>query len=109
MGYPSGTFNSPNSGKLQITFSGVFFTSTGGGAPAWFGGSGAGAFVRLLCTAGSRTTVITDSSPSNIIEVDYVGGTNVAVSMSLIAYAGGSGIWTVGATNLLIRCILMKR
>jgi hypothetical protein len=109
MGYPSGIFTSPNSGKLQISFSGEFYSSSGGGAPAWFGGSGAGMFIRLLCSAGSRTTVISDQGPSNLIEMDYVAGTSVPVSISLLARQAGAGIYSQSAANLTIRCILMKR
>lgn len=109
MGYPSGTFNNASSGKLQISFSGKFWSSTGGGAPGWFGGTSAGMFLRILCTAGSYETIISDTSPSNLIEIDYVGGTNLSVSMSGLARQGGSGIYFQGAENLMIRCILIKR
>jgi hypothetical protein len=107
MGFPSGTYNRPASGKLQITFSGKFTSSVGGGAPGWYGGN-SGAFVRILCTAGSKQTVITSDSPTNVIELDYTASTALSVSMSLIGSNIG-GVGTVRAEELLIRCILMKR
>jgi hypothetical protein len=64
--------------------------------------------VRILCTAGSKTTIVSSDSPTNLVELDYTGGTNVSVSMSLIASSIG-GLGTVRAEKLLIRCILMKR
>jgi hypothetical protein len=107
MGFPTGTYNRPASGKLQITFSGKFTSSSGGGSPAWFGGNSE-AMVRILCTAGSKQTVITSDSPTNVIELDYTANTNLSVGMSLISSSIG-GLGTVRAEELLIRCILMKR
>lgn len=108
MGFPSGTYNRPASGKLQITFSGKFGSNTSGGSPGWFGAPG-GANVRILCQAGSNQTIITTDSPSNIIEMDYTASTNLSVSMSLIDRSFGSGPSAVFAEQLRIRCILMKR
>lgn len=108
MGFPSGTYNRPASGKLQITFSGKFGSNVQSGAPSWFGAGGS-AQVRILCTAGSKQTIITTNSPSNIIELDYTANTNVSVSMALIDRTFGAGPSAVFAEELLIRCILMKR
>lgn len=108
MGFPSGTYSRPASGKLQITFSGKFGSNTSGGAPAWFGAPG-GANVRILCQAGSKQTIITTDGPTGLIEMDYTANTSLSVSMSLIDRAFGSGPSAVYAEQLLIRCILMKR
>lgn len=108
MGFPSGTYNRPASGKLQITFSGKFGSNTPGNLPAWFGAPG-NANVRILCQAGTKQTVITTDSPTNLIEMDYTANTNLSVSMSLIDRSFGSGLSAVYAEQLLIRCILMKR
>jgi hypothetical protein len=107
MGFPSGTFNRPHAGKLQITFTGKFTSSVGSGSPGWYGGN-AGSYVRILCQAGSKQTVISSDSPTNVIEMDYSASTNLSVSMSLISSSIG-GVGTVRAEELLIRCILMKR
>lgn len=106
MAFPSGTFTDPSSGKLQITFSGRLQVFAQGGSPQW--GTGSSSRLDILCQAGSAQTILSLASPSNFIELDYVGGTSVACSMSLLgwSYANVGG---AQATHLRIRCILMKR
>jgi len=104
--YPSGTFNKPFSGKLQVTFSGKLRSYPSGGSPGW--GLDSNAKLRILCTAGALETIITLESPSNVLEMDYTAGTNVSVSMALQSWSY-SGLGGVEGAELRIRCILMKR
>lgn len=109
MAYPTGTFNVPESGKLQITFSGKFSSHAQGGVPSWFGGSSTYTpFLRILCAAGGKEAMISMESPTAVIELDYTASTDVAASMALHSWGYG-GLGGVAASQLLIRCILMKR
>ncbi len=108
MGYPTGTFSHTVSGKLQVTFSGEFASWVYSGTPAWsYGADAANLFIK--CTAGGINTVISFGSPSNMIELDYVAGTSVSVSMELAAWSGPGGPGGVTGKKLRIRCILMYR
>ncbi len=100
MGLPSGTFKDPESGRLVVMFSGEFGKSSGD----W--GSGKWSLV-LKCTAGERETSISFASTSNVIEIDYVGGTAVACSMEHVSHSFGAPGW-VWAVNLRITCRLLK-
>jgi hypothetical protein len=112
MGFPSGVFQSDRSGKLQVTFSGR--PTAYGSIDPGFNYSGGGLHTDaspdcvFVCTAGSATTRIDFRSPTNVIELDYVAGTSVAVAMSYSARRH-SGTSHCGITHLRIRCILMKR
>lgn len=107
MGLPSGTFNSASSGKLQVSFGGTWTQTSGAD---WGGPSGLALYLRGIVDDGTirKTIVLGFESPSGTIELDYVGGTDVDVSMEHIAHEF-DGPSTVRAQNLLIRCYLIKR
>lgn len=107
MGLPSGTFNSASSGYLQISFGGTWYKQLGGD---WGPGTGLSLYLRCIANDGTdrKTAVLGFETNSAMIEFDYVGGTDVTVSMEVIAYSL-DGPSTVGAYKLLIRCYLIKR
>jgi hypothetical protein len=109
MALPSGSFSSAQSGRLQVVFSGQFFTNTGND----FGTGTLGLVIR--CRVGSGGTVQTSvlslsaGNASAVIERDYVGGSGaVPVAMEYVthSFAGPS---TVGINKCRIACYLIKR
>ncbi len=109
MGLPSGTFSSPSSGLLDVTFSGEFYSQSGGD---W--GAVGGRYIAFLCRvlqAGVEVGggYVKTGSPSCSLLLAYPGG-NVAwtIDMSVAGYSL-SGPSAVGATNLRIACALIKR
>ena len=107
MALPSGTFNSPGAGKLQVSFSGTFYVTSGAD---WGTGTGLSLFIRCIVDDGTdrKTAVLGFQSPTAVIEMNYAGSVDVDVSMELISYSL-DGPSTVGAHKLLIRCYLIKR
>jgi hypothetical protein len=110
MALPSGNFSSASSGRLQVVFSGQFYTQTGND---W--GSGGALELVIRCNAGSggdlQTGILSLSSGNNscVMERDYTGGSgNVAVSMTDVQH-NLDGPSTVGFAKARIACYLIKR
>jgi hypothetical protein len=108
MALPSGTFNSSSSGLLQITFTGVW-TETDL-ASDWTPGGANELWLRGVADDGSdrKTVLLGFQNNSATVEFEYTGGTDVDVSLSVASY-NLSGITSVAARKLLIRCYLIKR
>lgn len=108
MGLPSGTFNSTSSGVLQVTFSGVW-TETNVDSD-WAPGGANELWLRGIADDGTdrKTVMLGFPNNSGTVEFDYTGGTDVDVSMEVADY-NLSGITSVRAAKLLIRCYLIKR
>lgn len=108
MGLPSGTFNSSSSGLLQVTFTGIW-TETNVDSD-WSPGGANELWLRGIADNGTdrKTVLLGFPNNSGVVEFNYVGGTNVTVSMEVESY-NLSGISSVRAKKLLIRCYLIKR
>jgi hypothetical protein len=105
MALPSGLFSSASSGYLQMVFSGDWAVNS-----ADWGSGTSDILLRCIADNGTlrQTAVIGVKAASALIEMDYVAGSNVAVSMEVISHdIDGAG--TVEARNLRIRCYLIKR
>lgn len=108
MGLPSGTFNVPFSGKLQVTFSGAW-TETNTHAD-WSPGGANELWIRGIVDDGTvrKTVLLGFAANSGVIDLDYTANTAVDVSMEEVDYTV-VGISSVQATDLLIRCYLLKQ
>jgi len=108
MALPNGTFNSPNSGVLQVGFSGVW-TETNLDTD-WSPGGANELWIRGVVDDGTNrlTALIGFQNSTAVLQLDYVGGTNVDVAMSVVSYSF-AGISSVSAKKLRIRCCLIKR
>lgn len=103
MGLPSGTFNQPASGRLQVVFSGQWRVDDAD----WTGGDWD---IVLRCYVGTgadrRTATISLLNPTATLEVAYTGGTEVPVGMEYVAHSlEAEG--TVAARKLSIACHLL--
>lgn len=110
MALPSGNFSSGNSGRLQVVFSGQFYTQTGND---WGSGTALNLVIRCKLGAGAalQTGVLALSSGNNscVLEMDYVGGSgDVPVAMEYVSH-NLSGPSTVGFGPARIACYLIKR
>ena len=101
MALPSGTFNHASSGRLQVTFRGKWTTNSGAD---W--GTGALNLV-LRAFVGTKTAVLNIQSTTAVLEVAYVGGTNVAVGMEEITHTF-SGPSAITAAELECVCRLFS-
>jgi hypothetical protein len=104
MGFPSGTFSHPASGRLQVSFSAEFFSYTGSD---W--GSGTAALV-LRCVVGSGAGqqvayIRLGGSNTATLERDYTGGTSLPMTADLAENTPSGPTWH-GATNIRIACRL---
>lgn len=105
MALPSGTFNSPRSGKLSISFSGVWKNNN---SDPWGGGNAGGNDISLKGFAGAASCQLNRNVTSATIELDYTANTNVSVGMTEISHTI-SGASVISASQLRIRCRLMKK
>ncbi len=110
MALPSGNFNGASSGRLQVVFSGQFYTQTGGD---W--GDGTGLELVIRCKLGSggdlQTAILRLSAGHNtaVLERDYVGGSgDVPVAFEYVTH-NLDGPSTVGFNKARIACYLIKR
>lgn len=108
MALPTGSFSSARSGRLQVVFSGQFFTNTGND----FGTGGLGLVIRCKVGSGAnlQTMVLSlaTGNASAVIERDYVGGSgSVPVAMEYVTHSF-SGPSTVGINKCRIACYLIK-
>jgi hypothetical protein len=109
MALPSGNFSSASSGRLQVVFSGQFYTQTGND----FGSGSLGLVIRCKLGSGAnlQTAVLSLASgnASAVLERDYIGGSgNVPVAMEYVTHSF-DGPSTVGIDNCRIACYLIKR
>lgn len=109
MGLPSGTFSSAFAGQLEVTFTGEFYSQSGGD---W--GSGGSRYLVLKCRVlqgGTELAVsyIKTGAPSATVTLAYPGG-NTAWTIS-VTYESHSlgGPATVGVQNVRAACFLVKR
>ena len=109
MGLPAGNFSSQHSGRLLITFGGRWLVE---GSSSWMYLHGDWE-LRLVGYVGGgtnrRVCPLSINANSAILEYDYPGG-NVAVPVGM-EEAGHSfgGAGSVSATDLMVRCRLMKK
>lgn len=108
MGFPSGYFQSPRSGRLQVTFSGKWNVSNSDPVlnnGEWQLG------LRCIVGEGSDRLTATMNLTNNtaVIERDYPGGNAaVFVGIELLGYTlGGAG--GISARKLRIRARLHKK
>lgn len=108
MALPSGTFNVPRSGRLQITFSGVWTETISGND--WSPGGVRELWLRGVANDGvdRKTVLLGFPNNSGTLEFDYTANTSVTVAFQVVSYVLG-GISSVQASKLLIRCRLFKR
>lgn len=103
MGLPTGTFNYPSSGLLQVSFRGKWTTNSGAD---WGTGT-----LNLVLRAyvgtgtGAKTAILSILANTAVIEVPYTGGTSVAVGMEDVAHSF-SGPSAIQASQLECVCRL---
>jgi hypothetical protein len=103
MALPSGTFTHASGGRLQVTFTGDFYSSTGND---WGNGVLDMKLRAYVGPSGDRRIAILDLDiHSAVIEVPYTGGTSVPVGLEYARHEL-SGPSTVGAAKLRITCRL---
>ena len=104
MSLPTGTFNHEQSGRLEVNFTAP---PTVDGAPY----AGGGWNLRLRCYVDDGvdrlTTVIGFDGGTAVIEIDYLGGTDVEVGMEAVDHAF-DGAGTVSAAPLIVTCRLWR-
>jgi predicted heme/steroid binding protein len=110
MALPSGNFSSGQTGRLQVVFSGQFYTQSGSD---WGNGTALELVIRCKLGAGAdlQTGVLRLSAGHNSVtlERDYVGGSgNVAVAFEYVSH-NLSGPSTVGFSKARVSCYLIKR
>lgn len=103
MALPAGIFNTARSGRLHVVFLGKWLVN----GSDWGAGDWRLAIRAYVGTgADRRTAVLGITSATAIIEVDYVGGTDVAVGMEYDGHNFGDA-GTICAVNLRIACHLV--
>lgn len=108
MALPSGSVSRPFNCVLQVVFSGEFWDNS---STSYWAPDGVDTlYLRGIVEIGSevRTVVLGYQNTSGVIEIDYVAGQTVDVSMELISQSIG-GIGSIGARRLRIRCYFIKR
>ena len=113
---PSGTFSSPNAGRLQITLIAQYYssTTTAPGFPSGGGGAGNLAIKGYAGPSGAPFyTPVMERYNSGTVrtEVDYPGG-NVAWPCGVVEHAfigAGSGVYTIGFSDIQLIVRLKKR
>ena len=108
MALPSGNFSSASSGRLQVFFSGQFFTNTGSD----FGTGTLDLVIRCKVGSGGdlQTAILKLNAGSSVtMERDYTGGSgNVPVAFEYVSHSF-NGPSSVGFSNCRIGCCLIKR
>jgi hypothetical protein len=109
MPLPSGTFSSPNPGRLQVTFTGQFGIQTGSD----FGAGTKTLVLRAFIGSGpTRQTCILafNAGESGFLERAYPGGNDpVDVGMEVVTYTLGGGPGSISFSKARITCVLIKR
>lgn len=106
MALPTGSFSSPNAGRLQVSFSAQWGSNTGDL------GAGVKLFIRVYIGSGGdlQTGIMAfNAGESAFLERDYPGG-NVAVPVGM-EYVSHTlvGPSSVGINKCRITCVLIKR
>lgn len=105
MALPSGTFSRSISGPLQISFSGQFDSGSDFGSP---GTNTLHMQGEVTDGTNTRTVPLSLDAAAAIVDWDYVAGTTLTCSMSVLSYTTTSTGF-VNAAQLRIRAIFMKR
>ena len=106
MPLPSGNFSSPNAGRLQVSFSGQWGSSSGDR------NASVSLVVRAFIGSGAdrqTSIMVFNAGESAMLERDYPGGgAIVPVGMEYVSHSL-SGPSAVGFNKCRITCVLIKR